>query len=261
MPDRFYLDGDLSQPAAELAGDEAHHLIHVLRKKPGGEIVLFDGRGGEARAEILTVARRTVELRIIDFRREPRDDRGGITLATAVPKGDRFRWLVEKATELCVHRLVPLVTERSVVRPGRGRLDKLRQTVIAACKQSGRNRLMEIAPPTPWNELLDHVSVGRPSKADRTALEGRPTRCGCRLLIADSSGEDIASALRRVDEQSDLVLAVGPEGGWTAGELDRAVSSGGVPVCLGPLTLRIETSAVALAAACHLFPAAGVGRV
>ena len=75
-------------------------------------------------------------------------------LATAVPKVDRFRWLVEKATELGVGRLIPLQTARSVVSPGALKLDKMRQAVIEACKQSGRNRLMEIEPVTSWREFV-----------------------------------------------------------------------------------------------------------
>ena len=77
-----------------------------------------------------------------------------LVLASAVPKGDRFDWLVEKATELGVERLIPLVTERSVVEPGPAKLTRLRRTIIEASKQCRRNRLMVLDPPTRWTELV-----------------------------------------------------------------------------------------------------------
>jgi 16S rRNA (uracil1498-N3)-methyltransferase len=227
---RFYLDGPLDRPSATLTGTEAHHLARVLRAGRGDRVALFDGRGTEAVAEVTDVSRRAVELRLIDCattsERGPR-----VVLGTAAPKGDRFRWLVEKATELGVTRLVPLRTARAVVDPSAGRLSRTVQSVIAACKQSGRNRLMEIGPVTEWQEFVAGEIAGQ------------------RTWLADPAGRPVAAELTGPGSADGIVLAVGPEGGLTDDEREQAVAAGARPVSLGPHILRIETAAIALAAA------------
>ena len=210
-------------------------MQNVLRLKQGEEIVLFDGAGTEATAEIVSIAKRSVELRILEKRSTQPESQRTIILGTAVPKGDRFRWLVEKATELGVTRLVPLITERSVVEPGSGKLEKMQQTVIAACKQCGRNRLMEIAPLQSLDEFL--------SAAGEL----------CARLIAHPSGMSCPHVLDesmppRAEPQS-VVLAIGPEGGFTRAEIELAKSRGWHVVDLGPRILRVETAALALTSA------------
>ena len=135
---------------------------------------LFDGRGKSATAEILAVHKKAVDLKILHTTETPPPD-CRVILASAVPKGDRFRWLVEKAVELGVDRLIPLVTERSVVKPGVGKREKMEQTVIEASKQCGRNWLMAIEEPKPWIRLLEEDV----QRADKVFLRILGTnRCG-----------------------------------------------------------------------------------
>ena len=228
MP-RFYLDGPLDRPKVTLSGSEAHHLAHVLRAGPGERVLLFDGRGTEAEAEVAAVSRRDVELNVLDHRTVP-GPRRPIVLGTAVPKGDRFRWLVEKATELGVARLVPLRTERSIVDPGAGKLGKLRQTMIAACKQCGLSRLMEIDPVTAWEEFVSREIGGR------SALMGVP------------GAPPFAAGMLADPADGPIVLAIGPEGDLTPDEVQQAIAAGAQPVGLGPNVLRVETAGIALAA-------------
>jgi 16S rRNA (uracil1498-N3)-methyltransferase len=240
MLDRFHTPESLAAETAtgemvELTGPEAHHPANVLRKQPGDRVELFDGQGAAATAEIISLSRRTIELRIVDRSTAIETSRRQVTLATAVPKGDRFRWLVEKATELGVERLIPLQTTRSVVDPRSGKLDKMRQAVIAACKQSGRNRLLEIAATTTLAELLD----GRDGSQETES----PT-----LLIAHPGGEAIDEALADVPVEMSLLMLIGPEGGFTDEEVAFAESYGAKTVSLGPHILRIETAALAAAA-------------
>ena len=240
MLDRFHTPESLATETAtgemvELTGPEAHHLLNVLRKQPGDRVELFDGRGTAAIAEIISLSRRTIELRIVDRSTAVETSRRQVTLATAVPKGDRFRWLVEKATELGVERLIPLQTTRSVVDPRSGKLDKMRQAVIAACKQSGRNRLLEIAETTTLAELLD----GR---------DGSQETESSTLLIAHPGGEAIDEALADVPVETSILMLIGPEGGFTDDEVTLAESHGAKPISLGPHILRIETAALAAAA-------------
>ncbi len=225
LADRFYCPGPLVDGRAWLEGDEARHLIRVRRVGLGESVEIFDGRGSAYRAEVVTLGRDRVELTVVE-RSEPSRVAGcELTLATAVPKGDRFDWLVEKATELGVARLVPLVTERSVVDPRSAKLDRLRRAIVEASKQCRRDLLMNLEPPNSWASL-----VGSAQESIR--------------LIALPSSLGIASSGLRPGGQS-VVLAIGPEGGFTDDEAGLAIVAGWRGVGLGRTILRIETAALA----------------
>jgi 16S rRNA (uracil1498-N3)-methyltransferase len=233
MTARYYAPHLSEAETCELEGAEFHHLTHVMRAGAGDLIALFNGKGNSAEAEIVDIARSRATLRIL--KRSSETGQGPIVvLATAVPKGDRFRWLVEKATELGVSRLIPLQTARSVTEPGGTKLDKMRATVIEACKQSGRNRLMTIDPVTDWQAFL--------AAAPATG----------RLLVADPSGSPQVSLCETKPGDRPIVLVIGPEGGLTDVEVIQAVDAGGRCIALGPRILRTETAAVALASLCLL---------
>jgi 16S rRNA (uracil1498-N3)-methyltransferase len=236
MLPRFFLTHAIADGRARLDGPEGHHLIHVLRAKSGTQIALFDGRGTEFEAVVETVGRSSVELRIEASRKIDRESLRTITLAVSLPKGERQRWLVEKAVELGVARLVPLVTERSVAEAGRSAIARIERAVIEASKQCGRNCLMQIAPQTPWADFV----AAPPLRATR--LVAHPGGM--------SLGEWLASHVDRApDALESIVLAVGPEGGLTDHEIVLAANAGWQLVDLGPRILRIETAALALVAA------------
>ncbi len=238
MTQRYFSRALLSGDTIRLDGAEAHHLIHVMRAGRGDRVVLFDGTGNEAEAEIETLDRHQVALRIVALRRVDREPAIEVTLGVALPKGERQRWLVEKAVELGVHRLVPLVTERSVARPQDKTLDRLRRAVIEASKQCGRNRLMEIAAAQP---LGDYVAAADPSAPRWVA---HPDACD-----APSSGRPETSNQDGVAAAAGPVfLIVGPEGGLTEAEVALAATSGWQTVDLGPRILRVETAALVLVA-------------
>ena len=237
--ERFFLPQPLQlatveMATVELAGTEAHHLLHVLRAKVGGRVGLFNGQGDEALSEIVKVGKRSAELRIIEHWKTPHDPRE-LVIATALPKGDRADWLVEKATELGVTRLIPLRTERSVVEPRESKLQRLEQIAVAACKQCGRSRLLRIDPLTSLSDLLRDVSSTQPTH---------------RLLLADpratqSLGELLASF---GDTAQSAIVLIGPEGGFTGDENATAIAAGATAVRLGSHILRIETAVLAFAA-------------
>ena len=205
-------------------------MAHVLRGRPGDRLTVFDGSGTEAEAEIVKLSKTAASLRLgVRHCDSPATD-CEIVLATAVPKVDRFRWLVEKTTELGVGRLIPLQTARSVVSPGALKLDKMRQAVIEACKQSGRNRLMEIEPVTSWREFVSG-SV--------------PTACA---FLAEPAGDPLPDLADLRKHGKRVLLIVGPEGGLTEVERHEAMEAGARPVTLGTHILRIETAALAMAA-------------
>jgi 16S rRNA (uracil1498-N3)-methyltransferase len=237
VAERFYCPEGWHHGRATLVGDEARHLARVSRIGVGEAVELFDGRGLIATAEVSLVDRDRVELVISHSGPGGRGLDFPLVLAAAVPKGDRFDWLVEKATEIGVARLVPIIAARSVVDPSAAKLDRLRRRVVEACKQSGRSRLMEIDEPMRWGAWLesDHV--------DPTAR-----------LIADPGGRPIAGAL---DRAAGVAIAIGPEGGFTTEEVDAAVRAGYRPVSLGPTILRVETAALA---ACAMVAVSASGK-
>lgn len=232
---RFYAPRIGSQADVELEGDEAHHLGHVLRIRPAEEVILFDGRGAAARAEVRSVSRRSVQLHLLEGLRTHDARSPRITLCTAIPKSDRLRWLVEKATELEVDRLVPIRTARSVVHPGNGKLERLESTVIAACKQCGRNDLMDIESTTDFSSALD-LCTGRGA------------------LLADPDGSPLSTVVRGTASHSDLVVFIGPEGGFSPEEIAQAEARGVIRLSLGRTVLRTETAAIALAACLRMMP-------
>jgi len=229
LPHRFWSPPPLEAGPMRLEGPEAHHLSHVLRLATGDAVELFDGQGARGAATVFSVSRRSAEVVVSDVVHEPRT--GPLTvLAVAPPKGERFDWLVEKAAELGVARLVPLITERGSVDPRDSKLSRLRQVVIAACKQSRSNWAMEIAATRSWNDFLRDV--------------GNDTQ----LLIADPTGSPaVMERPARVSAPSEIMFAIGPEGGWTPSELASGAAAGGQRLSLGATILRIETAALVCA--------------
>jgi 16S rRNA (uracil1498-N3)-methyltransferase len=234
LPDRFFHPSLAGHGSISIEGTEAHHLIHVLRAKPGLEVILFDGSGAEFLARVERVERSTVRLAVVESREVDRELPVSVTLGVALPKGDRQRWLVEKATELGITRLTPLVTARGVAQPTRETLRRLERAVIEASKQCGRNRLMQIAVPVCWSDFL--LAAGSATK-----------------LFADPGGSALSiDLLSQFSAALEILLAIGPEGGLTDAEVDEAVGTGWQAVDLGRRILRIETAAIALVAAVTL---------
>ncbi|MEM9657181.1 MAG: RsmE family RNA methyltransferase, partial [Planctomycetota bacterium] len=154
MSRRCFSDKPITGPAITIDGGEAHHLLHVLRLSPGDGVTLFDGEGAQYDAEVFSCGRSTVELHVGEAHAVDRELPQLLTLACPLPKGDRQRWIVEKAVELGVTRLIPLQTDRS----GSGGGVKLKRYVIEASKQCGRNRLMRIGPQLSWSNWLQFGS-------------------------------------------------------------------------------------------------------
>ncbi len=231
MPHRFYFEGSLDPDQLLLEGSEAHHGLHVLRLQVGDSVLVFNGTGAEAEGVITKTSRKTIEIKVIERCETPVETQVPLILATAVPKGDRFRWLVEKVAELGVSKLVPLITERSSVDPGENRLKKLQQTIVAAAKQSGQTRMMELASVQKWDEFLEEAS-----------------HSDCQMFVADPNGArlDVLNSIS-TDSSGSLVLMIGPEGGFSPDELNSALEQGAKPIKLSEAILRIETAAILFA--------------
>jgi 16S rRNA (uracil1498-N3)-methyltransferase len=228
--ERFFCPIPAKDGRLRLEGDEFVHLRRVRRLGPRTVVEVFDGRGWASRAEVTELGREWVELGVLG---EPLPDRVAarrVTLGTAVPKGERFDWLVEKATELGVECLVPIITERSVVDPRAAKLERLRRLIVEASKQCGRNRLMVLEQPIGWERWLKEPSPG----ASR--------------LVAHPGGLP-PGAWAKATAGGEAALAVGPEGGFTADEITDAQAAGWEIASLGATVLRVETAALAGCAA------------
>jgi 16S rRNA (uracil1498-N3)-methyltransferase len=234
---RFFIRPESWAPdRLELDQEEAHHCIDVLRATVGQRIVVFNGRGVEAVTEISGVARSRVQLKTLQISQTPPLP-CSITLAQAIPKGKNMDLIIQKGTELGLAKIVPLISERTVIQiapeESDKKTEKWRQIVIEAGKQSGQSRLPEVSPPvTPKQFFADF---------DRYEI----------ALIASlqTDARSFKSALSDFREQNGrrpktVVVLIGPEGDFTPAEAALAKSAGCLPISLGPIVLRTETAAI-----------------
>ena len=226
MSHRFFLSQTPTEDTARLEGDEARHLARVMRAKTGDTVELFDGQGTSWTATVQAIQRNHVSLRLDQKQSETISNKPIITLAVALPKGDRQKWLIEKITELGTDSLVPLTTTRSVAEPTAAAISRLQRGVIESCKQSGRNRLLEITQPQSLHNLLTTSSAN------------------LRILACPDGTPMQSILLKPIDN---ILIAIGPEGGFTDEEIRTANASGFAQMSLCQNILRIETAAIAAA--------------
>lgn len=236
MRQRYFLEQKPLPDAVEiiLDGQEAQHLIKVMRAKPAEIVELFDGSGVEWQARIVDIRRNEATLEILSSARVSREATVKLTLGIALPKGDRQKWVIGKLVELGVHQVVPLLTENGVAQPVEKAIGRLRRQVVEASKQCGRNCLMEIAEPCMFSAFLTHQFthswIAHPLSGEKPV----------NVPFAGVDG-------LRVDLGTAGVI-IGPEGGFSTMEMSAAVAAGWTPVELGARILRIETAALAVAA-------------
>ena len=213
--------------------EAAARHVQVLRLQPGDALTLFDGRGGEWAAEVTAMGRREVSVRVGAFTDVSRELPLAVTLAVGMPANERMDALVEKACELGVAAIQPLLCERSVLRLAGERAQKKvahwQGVAVAACEQSGRTRVPRVEPVRALPEWL--AALGPPDETARVLLSLRD-----------------ASPLPSLRDGQPLIALSGPEGGLSEGEEGQARRSGFVPVSLGARTLRADTAPLALLA-------------
>jgi len=222
---RFYLAPSEWTETPYLVGDEAKHLAQVLRLQVGASIIVFDGNGNFAEARILSVSKQRVDLmlEIAEYREPPQPE---ITLVQAIPKGKNMDWIVQKAVELGVSKIQPIITRHTIVSPGEDKAEKWRRTALEACKQCSQFTLPIIADPLPFTEWLHK-------------------RESCDLELIASLAEDpknFRDTLQLHPEAESVSIAIGPEGDFSDDETNAALAAGLIPVTLGDLVLRVETA-------------------
>ena len=224
---RLYLREPPSSGArVELDAVQANYLGNVMRLGEGAELLVFDGRSGEWLARIIEVGRKRMALAVERRTREP-ETIPDVWLAFAPVKRTQTDWLVEKATELGVARLIPVMTQRTIAE--RVKLERLEAIAIEAAEQCGRTRLPEIVEPLTLKQLLDSLEPART------------------LYFADEGGGDAAAG---TFEPGATLILTGPEGGFTEEERRTIrATPNALPISLGPRILRAETAALASLAA------------
>lgn len=227
---RIYFPNPLAARARfTLSGDAHRHLAHVLRLKPGDGLTLFDGRGGEYPATIESVNRGDTIVHTDQHVDVDNESNLPLHLAQGISRGERTDYAIQKAVELGVTSIVPLLTRRGVVRlasdRARRRLDHWKAVAVHACQQCGRNRVPHLHPIVTLEEWLGDT------RADALNLVMDPED-GTGLGAFDYSGGPVT-------------LLVGPEGGLESGEIEASLAVGFRRFTLGPRTLRTETAAAA----------------
>lgn len=231
IPRIFHPQPLANQHRVALDENAARHVARVLRLNLGAELTLFDGYGGEYPATIVELGKRLVEVELGTQRASEVESPLQITLAQGISKGERMDYTIQKAVELGVSRIVPLDTERSVVNLKGERQEKKqahwRGVIISACEQCGRNTLPQLL-------LQQHLDTWLQSGIDGTGL------------LLDHRAETSIDSLH---VSGAVTLLIGPEGGLSEQERERALEAGYQGLRLGPRVLRTETAALTALAA------------
>ncbi|HSW05293.1 16S rRNA (uracil(1498)-N(3))-methyltransferase [Aquabacterium sp.] len=234
MTPRFHVEPALRAGIELPLPDNAARHAQVLRLQPGAPLCLFDGQGGEWSAEVLAMGRKSVQVRVLAHEPVERELDVAVTLALGMPANERMDTLVEKATELGVVAIQPLVCERSVLRVAGERAERKaahwQAVAVAACEQSGRNRVPLIGAPLPLREWLAGLAPIAPARL---------------LLSLDPQAPPLLRATTPLAQAGGITVLSGPEGGLSDAEQALALRHGFVAVSLGPRVLRADTAPLA----------------
>jgi len=227
---RFHIAAALhSGMQLDFPREAAHHAARVLRLRTGEAVMLFDGKGGEYEAQVVAIGRSGVRVAVGTHHERERESPLSITLVQGVSSSDRMDFIIQKAVELGVAAIQPVLTAKSVVRLSneRGAAKRIhwQRVAIAACEQCGRNRVPEIGAALPISQYA-------------------PNDAAVKIVLSPLATQDLRQFL-----QSPLTLAVGPEAGFDTAEEDLLAQKGFVAARLGPRILRTETAALAALAA------------
>ncbi|NLY74122.1 MAG: 16S rRNA (uracil(1498)-N(3))-methyltransferase [Firmicutes bacterium] len=235
---RFFISPDqIKENTVVLQGEDRHHLVNVLRQGPGGEIIVLNGKGEEYLVRINEITPEQVIGEIIEKLERQTEPRVKITLVQSLPKADKFEWILQKNTELGVARFQPVITERSNIKltteVRERKLERWRKIIKEAAEQSGRRIIPKLEPIRCWDEAIADFQ-------DELVLipwEGEQAR----------SLKQVLKSLKVQPER--VTVLIGPEGGFSVGEVEKARTQGAIPVTLGPRILRTETAGLVVAAA------------
>ena len=232
---RFYVPFHAGLKNLWIDSSESHHITHVKRLKVGDNIIVFNGMGDEFEAEIEDIEDNRVKVNINQQKTISKENIVGIDIAFAIPKGKRSHLLIQKCTELGVHKLIPINYARSVVKlkdDCSAKIEKWQKIAIEASKQCGRNTITEIGQVVNFDNILKTVDSYDLSL----------------FACSQSDANNLKNTLQEHPKPNNIISFIGPEGGFTTNEIEMATKSGCKFVSLGSRILRIETAAIAVSA-------------
>ncbi len=240
MP-RFFIDY-IPDDTAHIEGADARHIIRSLRMQPGEPLTICDSLGKDYDCEIESLEGETVHLRVLAIRETAAEPSLRVTLYQGVPKGDKFDWVVQKAVELGVYRIVPVMMKRCVSRPDaksmKKKVERWQKIAEEAAKQSGRGILPQVGELLSFTKAVEEAAAEQDQNGAEKAVS---------LLFYEGGGERI---LRLAGEQTKYAsIFIGPEGGFDPAEVELALEKGIRAATLGPRILRTETAPIAALAA------------
>ncbi|SHE65193.1 16S rRNA (uracil1498-N3)-methyltransferase [Seinonella peptonophila] len=220
-----------------IVGDDVHHIKNVMRFQPGDQIICCDEQGADYLAMIETIQPSQIRLNILNQSPSMGEPHTEVVLWQSIPKGDRWDWILQKSTELGVKRIVPVISERTIVKIDNRKLEKKQsrwqRIVKEAAEQSHRGMIPLVESVYHFNDLL-------------SALSNQPA-----WIAYEQGGNSFYQSLKAYPK-GEIHLIIGPEGGFTRQEIERAKQAGIKPVTLGKRILRTETAAIA-AISCAFF--------
>jgi 16S rRNA (uracil1498-N3)-methyltransferase len=218
-----HIPQEINTDLIELKGEDAHYLSDVLRMRPGDEIILFDAEGRRAKAALVNIERLSVEVRVKELLQQTQETEHGIVLAVGTLKATKMDLVVQKATELGIKEIYPLVTERTLVRQTR-KLDRWNKIALEASRQCGRSVVPKVHSLKPLDKFID--GWNSPGVVFwEEARKGTLQKSDCQ-------------------PKGDVAMLVGPEGGFSSNEVAMAVAGGFIVRTLGVNILRAETAAI-----------------
>ncbi|TBL70408.1 16S rRNA (uracil(1498)-N(3))-methyltransferase [Paenibacillus thalictri] len=252
---RYFIEaGQFHEDHVVITGDDAHHLLRVMRAKEGDRVIVSDGEQREALVEISGLEKDQATCRIVELLPMDREPAVEVWIAQSLPKGDKMETVIQKGTEVGAARFLPFTSERTIVQLDAKKEEKrtVRWQKIAkeAAEQAHRSRVPVVAQACGWNELL------QAAKQMDAAW----------ICYEKESGSQLKPALRKLYSRPDgsgslkIMLIIGPEGGFTEQEVARAETAGCLPVSLGKRILRTETAAI-VGLTCILYEAGEMGGV
>jgi 16S rRNA (uracil1498-N3)-methyltransferase len=229
-PRRFFLSTPPADSKAVLRGNEAHHLVHVLRAEPGSIVELIDGSGRVWRGTVREIVGDSVELERIEVVVQGHSVTPQIGLIQSLCRADRLEWILQKTTELGISEIYLLEAVRSVIKIPEerieGKMHRWQKIILAAAKQCRRNTLPVLHPPAHADTICKAVTAD------------------LKLVLSESKPDSSLKRILRESALNSVVFSIGPEGGWTAQEKESFLRAGFRPASLGSNILRTETAAI-----------------
>ena len=223
----FLSPEDISSDIVTITGDQARHLMLVLRAKPSDMVSVLDGRGYEYECRIVSVHKKEIKAEVTSRAPYSAESPVSITVAQGISKGERMDIAIQKSTELGATRIVPVITERTQVKQTH-KIERWRKIALSAAQQSGRDKIPEIDEPTRLEEFMGSIAPGSSGI----------------IFFEENRERNLKEVLSGFKAIKEITILIGPEGGFTKEEVAAATEKGFIEASLGPRILRTETAPI-----------------